>query len=138
MIGRLIRGVVALSMLGAGAAVMVFAAAFGAYALLEPHLGPAGAAGVLIGLVALAMILIGMMLMRSGAAVRRAVAPPAPPPASAAGIAGVIDRAMGIVRERPLTTAVVALAAGLMVIRNPQYLGQALRAFLNEGDQGRR
>ena len=62
MIKRIILGVVAVSLLGAGASVAVFASAFALYALLEPSLGRAGAAGAVIGAVAFLMLLASLIL----------------------------------------------------------------------------
>ena len=45
-----------------------------------------------------------------------------------------MDRVMEFVRSRPITAIGAALAAGLLVVRNPTYLGAAVRAFMNGVD----
>ena len=43
----------------------------------------------------------------------------------------IVERIADFVRDKPVTTIAAAIAAGLMAVRNPKYLGgQAFRAFV--------
>ena len=120
---RVLLALMAAATFSAAAAVIVVALAFALYALVEPSLGRAGAAAtvalataVLIGLAGLIMALMGRG--------RR------PRPASSVS-GGVLERVIAFVSEKPFVAASAAIGAGLMAVRNPKYLGEALRAFLD-------
>jgi hypothetical protein len=46
----------------------------------------------------------------------------------------VVDRIIDFVRSKPVTSVGAAIAAGILVVRNPGYLGAALRSFLEGAD----
>jgi hypothetical protein len=41
-----------------------------------------------------------------------------------------LERGLDLVREKPVVAVSAALAAGFLAIRNPKYLGAAIRAFV--------
>ena len=104
-----------------GAAPGVIALAFAIYALLRAPLGPAGAAAGVAALCALAIGLAGYF------AARGAKAEPEPPETESFGL---MERLLELVRDKPLASAGVALAAGLMVMRNPAVIGVIVRTLL--------
>ncbi len=125
---RLILLAIVLAGLAISAGVVVVGLTYSIHALLEPRLGPAGAAGVMVGVVA---ILLGgasailFALSRQKKVVVVATAAPAPSP-----IAGLVDALSDTVRERPVVMLLAAVGAGVLAIRNPRYLATALRAFV--------
>ncbi len=121
---RVLMALTAAAVFAAAAGVVVVALAFALYALAEPRLGRAGAAGAVALVVALLMGLLGLVLAIGG----RRSAPKTP-----AQVAGnLLERALTLVQEKPVMAAVAAAGAGLMAIRNPKYLGEALKAFLDD------
>ena len=118
-------GAVATSALAACAAVAVVALAFAEYALIEIWIGRAGAAACVAGTAAL-LIGIGALLASGGGAAKK----PLPPPARSDAL---LDRAFDFVKEKPVVAIAAALAAGFLAVRNPGYLGAAVRSFL-EGE----
>ena len=118
---RVLLALIAASMFAAGAAVGVVASAFALFALAEPRLGPAGAAAIVAGTTAGIMALAALAIVR-GARSRNL---PAPPAAESA-----LERTLDFVRHRPILASAAAVGAGLLAMRNPQYLGEALRSFL--------
>jgi len=123
---RLAMGAVATSALAACAAVSVVALAFAEYALIETWLGRAGAAACVACTAAL-MIGLGALLLSAGSRPRKPVA--APPKSDA-----LVDRAFEFVKEKPVVAIAAALAAGFLAVRNPGYLGAAVRSFI-EGQE---
>jgi hypothetical protein len=122
---RVLLALMAAAMFAAAAGVVVVAAAFALYALAEPYAGRAGAAAT-VALVVAALAVFGgmaMALMSRGGRPRRAITPSS----------GLLEHAMVFVKDRPIVTASAAIAAGLLATRNPRYLGEAVRAFL-EGE----
>lgn len=126
---RLLSLIAALAATAAAAFVIIFAMAFGVYALLEPHLGRAGAAGCLILAFALVLALtaffasLQLRLPKPRRRQRDAEAQSLP------------ERLIALVREKPYAAAGVAAAIGLLTTRNPRLIGAALRAF-TEGWEG--
>jgi len=118
-------GAVATSALAACAAVAVVALAFAEYALIETWIGRAGAAACVAGTAAL-LIGLGALVASAGAGSKK------PPPAPAKSDA-LLDRAFDFVKEKPVVAIAAALAAGFLAVRNPGYLGAAVRSFL-EGE----
>ena len=125
---RILLALLAAATLASAAGVTVFALAFALYALSEPWLGRAGAAGA-VALAAAVLIAIGGLVIALAARKKPVKSQPA------AG--GVLERAILFVRRKPIVAASAAIGAGLLAARNPKYLGEALRAFL-EGDDARK
>lgn len=116
---RLLLALMAAAAFSAGAAVAVVALAFALYALIEPHLGRAGAAASVALAVAGLMALGGAIMAWAGRRRRARLAVPA----------GLLEQAIAFVQQKPVIAASAAVGAGLMAIRNPKYLGEVLRSF---------
>jgi uncharacterized membrane protein YdfJ with MMPL/SSD domain len=108
--------------LAVSAGIVVVALAFALYALATPYVGRAGAAAIVAVAAALLIGLVGFILSRQGR----------PPPRKAGESDTVTDRVMDFVKARPVTAIVGAVAAGVLAVRNPGYLGSLLRAFLED------
>jgi chromate transport protein ChrA len=118
---RLIMGLAAAAAFAASAAVMVVALAFALYALAEPYVGRAGAAGLVAGAAALTIALCAIAFLAS---VRRRR------PRAEAVAGNLLERIAGFVREKPVTSVAAALGAGFLAVANPRYLGAAVRSFV--------
>lgn len=129
LIRRFALGVTAIAVLATSAGVAVVALAFTLYALVRPYVGPAGA-GAMVCAAAAIMLLIAGVTLAIAARPRRAAMVK-----SEAGDPG--RRILGLMREKPVTTIAAALGVGLMAVRNPGYIGAALRSFL-EGEPARK
>ena len=119
---RVLLALVAASAFAAAAAVLVFALAFALYALVEPKLGAAGASATVAGTTAGLMAVGGLMIVFA-ARPRKPAAPVAPE--------GVLERALAFIRQKPVLAGAAAIGAGLLAVRNPKYLGEVLRSFLD-------
>lgn len=124
---RVLLALMAAATFSAAAAVVVVALAFGLYALVEPYLGRAGAAGVVALVLAVVMGVAGMIMALAGRGHR------AKP--TLATSSGPLERAVAFVKEKPIVTVAAAIGAGLMASRNPKYLGEALRGFIDGGSR---
>jgi hypothetical protein len=113
--------------LAVSAGVVVVALAFALYALVKPYAGPAGASAVVAAAAAILIGLIGFVLGALATPRRRRGKLPE----------SVIDRVVEFVRDKPVTSIAAAIAAGLMAVRNPRYLGEVIRSFV-EGRQAPR
>ncbi|MFI4975171.1 MAG: hypothetical protein ACHP84_11585 [Caulobacterales bacterium] len=130
MIRRLLLTLAAVTMFAVAAGVCVVALAFALYAFAKIYVGQPAAAGVVAGSAALFIALIGVILANAGK-------PPKRKPGSDEPV-GFVDRVLDFVREKPVVSIVSALAAGLLAVRNPEYLGSAIRAFFEGRDPPRR
>lgn len=110
---------VAISAIATAASVVVVALAFALFALVQPMLGDAGASAVVAGAFALVAAIIGFSAMPR----RRRRRPGTGSPA------GVAEDLMDLVRDKPVASAGVALAAAIMAMRNPRVIGEIARAF---------
>jgi len=126
---RALLALMAAATLSAAAAVVVVALAFALYALAEPHLGRAGAAAT-VALVAAILTGLAGMIVALAARNKRSRA-------ASLLSGGVLERAIAFVRQKPIVAAAAAIGAGLMAARNPKYLGEALRAFLDSDPKAR-
>jgi hypothetical protein len=104
------------------AGVCVVALAFALYALIVPHLGAAGASGVVAGASALTVGL-GALILAFGARAKR-------PRNRPAGASGLVERGLEMIKEKPVVAIVAAVGAGLLAVRDPKYLGAAMRSFV--------
>ena len=130
MIERTLMALAAAAAIVAAAAVSVISAAFALFALLRPEVGPAGAAAIVAAVFATIVGLAGIFdALRSGAASRERQRQPDP--------LDIADRVIGIAKERPFVAAGAALAAGILLVRNPGLVGAIARAFV-EGRPNRR
>lgn len=129
VLGRVSLGLAAAAVLATSAAVFVVALAFALFALVRPDLGPAGAAAVVAAAAALLALAIGLILL--------VIPRPKPPKIEPRG-KDVLDRITNFVRDAPIAAVVGAVAVGFLAIRNPGYLGAAIRSFLEGGGAPRR
>ncbi len=102
----------------AAAGVLVVSLAYALYALMRDsaELSAAGAAAVVAGAVALIFVIVAAVF-----AVKAGAKPKEPP---------VVERLKAFVRERPVTAAGAALAAGIFAVRNPKAMLPLVLAFL--------
>lgn len=124
-LSRILAFAVAIAAVAAATVVCVVAAAFAVYALATIYLGPAGAAAVVVGVFAL--IAVGA----AWAALRKAS-----PKTRSGGKTtdlGLIDRAFGIARERPMIALGAAAVAVTVLLRNPAMVSALVSAFLAGG-----
>jgi hypothetical protein len=128
MVRRLFLILAAAAAFAAGAAICVVALAFALYALVQPNVGRAGAAAIVAGVAALLIALAGLFI---GLAAKEKPSKAVPP-------GSVVDRVIRFVREKPVVAISAALGAGFLAIRNPLYLGAALRAFIEGRETPRR
>jgi hypothetical protein len=50
----------------------------------------------------------------------------------------VVERLLDFIKQKPVTALGGAIAAGILAIRNPTYLGAVIRAFLEGREPPRR
>jgi len=112
----------------AGVCVIALALALGAW--VEPMVGAAGAAAIVAAAAALILALGALILALGARARRRRLSPP--------GSSGLVERALALMRDKPVVAIVAAVGAGLLAIRNPRYLGAALRSFAEGRELPRR
>jgi len=124
---RIILFLASATALATAAGVIVVALAYGLYALVRPAVGPAGGAAVVAGAAALLIGLLGLVMALAARRPRRRREPET-----------MVDRFVEFVRDKPVTAIAAAIAAGLMAVRNPKYLGAAIRAFVEGRDAPRR
>jgi len=123
LIQRLLLAIAAAAAVAAAAGVLVVALAFALYALMRDAVGPAGAAAVVAGAAALLMVTLGVILAAMAGAFHRQPR--------------LHERVASFVKEKPLTAAAAALAAGVVAFRNPKVLMAVALSFL-EPKGGRR
>jgi hypothetical protein len=114
--------------LAVSAGVFVIALAYAEFALAKPFVGPAGASAIVAGSAALLIGLIGVMLATAARPPKRRPGEPQ----------GVVDRVMDFIKRKPVTALGGAIAAGILAIRNPTYLGAVIRAFIEGREPPRR
>ena len=117
----------------AAAAVAVVAAAFALYALAREYLTPAGASAVIaVGAAVLAAILAFVAYRQ------------VKPRPLRKDEENLTTRLIDLARERPIIAAGAAVAAGLVLLRNPGVVSSAVAAFMagragrTEARRGRR
>ena len=109
---------------------MTVAVGYALFALLRPALGEAGSAGG-VALIVAAMLgvaaLVGVLVLRPPRARRS-------PPAAAtpgAGPSPVLPQLLALVRDRPIVAVAAGLITAVVAARDPEYIGAALRGFIN-------
>ena len=113
----------ALAAMAVAAAIAVIALAFALYALLQPQIGSAAAAACVAAVSAIAIGLAGFLAARGADTGARSQA-------DSPESFSLVEKLMELVRDKPMASAGVALAAGLMVMRNPAVIGVILRTLL--------
>lgn len=119
---RLALALVAAAVLATSAAVAIVALALALYALVLPLLTPAGAAAVVAGAAAVVLATAALLLARRPRPRRET--------SKAHRTGNVVERALALAQEKPVIAIAAALGAGFLIIRNPRYLGAAVRAFV--------
>jgi hypothetical protein len=125
---RLLLMLAGATALAVSAGVFVIALAYALYALVKPYLGAPGAAGVVAAAAAAFIGLIGLLLVQASKPPRRKPGEPQ----------NVVDRVIDFVKKKPVTALGGAIAAGILAIRNPAYLGAVVRAFVEGRETPRR
>jgi hypothetical protein len=126
---RLLMACVAIVMIATSGGVVIVAAAYAVFALAKTEFGPAGAAAVTALVFAIVLAIGGFL-----AAPKPRKRTNAPPGTSAA----LAEELMELVRDKPLASAGVALAAGIMAMRNPKVIGEVLRGLLQKSGAEKR
>jgi hypothetical protein len=126
---RIILFLASATALATAAGVIVVALAYALYALVRPSLGPAGGAAVVAGAAAVLIGLLGFIMGRAATTSRRR---------RPRGPDALVDRLVDFIRDKPITAIAAAVATGLMTVRNPKYLGAAIRAFVEGRDWPKR
>lgn len=111
--------VAAVAALAAAAAVCVVAAAFALYALLRAFLGPAGAAAAIAGAAAVVALILFFVAYRG-----------IKPKRVKAEDQGLSGRLIELAREKPIIAAGAAVAAGLVLVRNPGVITAVVSAAM--------
>ena len=111
--------------IAAAAAVSVVAAAFALYAVLQPHLGAAGAAAVVAAVAAVIVGIAGLLAARKAEEKARPVAGP--------DAFAFAEKALEMVKERPILTVGAGLAAGIIAFRNPALAAIVAKALMDSG-----
>jgi hypothetical protein len=110
--------------IAAAAAVSVVSAAFAIYAVLVPLVTPAGAAAIVAAVAALIVAIAGMIAARKVDSHRsHSQAPP-----QSFDMTGKI---VEIVRDRPIMSIGIGLAAGIFALKNPTLTAAVAKAFLD-------
>jgi hypothetical protein len=125
---RLLFMLAGATMLAVSAGVFVVALAYAEFALVKPYVGSAGASGILAGSAALFIGIVGLVLANAGKPPKRKPGEPQ----------SVVERLMDFIKQKPVTALGGAIAAGILAIRNPTYLGAVIRAFLEGREPPRR
>lgn len=124
-LSRILKLAAAVAAVAAASAVCVVAAAFAVYALAEAYVGGAGAAAVVTGVFALIALAVAWAATRKVA--------PRPGTVARSEDAGLLDRAMGLARDRPIVALGAAAVAAAVLLRNPTLIGALVSAFLAGG-----
>lgn len=117
---RLLFALAGATAFAVSAGVVVVALAYALFALVRPYAGPAGAAAAVALAAAILFALLGVGLAALARPPRRKPGQPE----------SIVERIVDFVRTRPVTTVASAIAAGLLAVRNPAYLGAVVRAFI--------
>jgi hypothetical protein len=121
---RIAFGLIAAAVMSVGAGVLVISAAFALFALLRGPLGSPGAAAavslaaaVLIGATGLAFAELSKMGHKR------------PPPAE--DDQDLLQKLIGMARERPIVSAGALIGLATVAIRNPALIAIVVKAFLD-------
>lgn len=109
--------------IAAAAAVSVVSAAFALYAVLVPLVTPAGAAAIVAAVAALIVAIAGMIAARKVEGHRDHQTPQQ-------GF-DMTSKVVEIVRDRPLMSIGIGLAAGIFALKNPSLTATLAKAFLD-------
>ena len=124
-LNRILGLAAAVAAVAAAAAVCVVALAYTVYALAEAHIGPAGGAAVVAGVFAVVALVVAFLATRK-------VVPKSMPGGKAADNS-LLDRAIGLAKDKPLIALGAAAAAAVVLARNPAVIGAIVSAFVAGG-----
>ena len=124
-LSRILFLAAALGAIAAAACVCVVALSFALYAVADIWLSPAGAAAVVAAVFAL--IAVGVAAMATRKAAPKAAMKAKPSDES------ILDKVMGLARERPLVAVAAATVAGVVLFRNPAVVAAVVTAFVSGG-----
>lgn len=126
MFDRAISSVIATAAVAGATLLTVFAAGFALYALIEPSLGPAGAAAFVALAAALGLALYALVLyLRARQREREAAI------AQAAALDALPQSLGEIARERPILALAVTALGGVLASRNPALVATLLQTLAN-------
>ena len=125
---RLLFVLAGVTALAVSAGVIVVALAYALFALVKPYVGPAGGGAVVAGAAALLIALIGLALSLAAR----------PPKRRPGDDANIVARLLDFVKDKPITAIGGAIAAGVLAVRNPGYLGSVIRSFVEGREPPRR
>jgi hypothetical protein len=128
MIGKTVLQTLTTAMIVAvSACVSLVAAAFGLFVLLRSLWGEAIACAIVAGVFALVALIVAFVASRPAPVAKRPVqTAPEPSP--------ILASLMAIVRDKPLVSAAVAVAAGIIAVRNPQMISNLIAALLQDSE----
>jgi hypothetical protein len=112
----------------AAVVISLVAAFFTLFALVQPHLGDAGAAAVVAAVAAAVAAVIALLAARRLEGDRRAARAQAEAPFVDPGVVGMV---FNVIRERPILSAGAALAVGLYALRNPALVTTLVKGFMD-------
>ncbi len=124
MLNKALAGIIALVALSTGVAIAVVALAAALYLALEPPLGAAGAAAIVAVTFIIVILLVCLIVASRGHHRRREEEDHS-----------LIERLLGIAREKPLLAVGAAIAAGILAIRNPALIATVLAVFMQKPDR---
>ena len=113
--------------IAAAAGVAVVSAAFALYAVLLPLVSAAGAAAIVAAVAALIVAIAGMIAARKVEARHNHT----PQPGPTQGGFDITGRVIEIVRDRPIMSIGIGLAAGIFALKNPTLTASLAKAFLD-------
>lgn len=130
ILGRTLAAVTALVALATATTVAVVAAALALYFALEPVVGRAGAAALLAGGLALIVSICVLIVASRGHHPRH----------DHHGSGGepdfsLVERLIGMAKDKPLLAAAAAVAAGIIVVRNPALVATIVTAVMQKPKQ---
>ena len=126
ILGRTLTAVTALVILATATGLCIVAASAALFWLLEPLVGRAGAAALLAGVLALVVSVSVLVVAGRGHSPRHR-----PDVSAAAGLDfAFVDRVIEMAKDRPLLSIGAALAAGLIIVRNPALVATIVAAFM--------
>ena len=111
--------------IAAAAAVAVVSAAFAIYAVLAPLVTAAGAAAIVAAVAALIVAIAGMLAARKVES-RHQNSQQSPQQGF-----DMTSRVIEIVRDKPLMSIGIGLAAGIFALKNPTLTASLAKAFLD-------
>ncbi|HEY8573916.1 hypothetical protein [Phenylobacterium sp.] len=121
MIKRILTLAAAFAAMAAAAGVCVVALAYALYAVAREYMTPAGASAVVAGVAALLIVLLAVFVLRKSAPkeMRKAAGSEEPT---------LTTRLVELARERPVVAGIGAVAAALVIARNPRIVTTIISA----------